>query len=102
MGVNRHARLMTELVTWFVDERHTKRLHPLLLIGVWVVVFLEIHPFQDGNGRLSRVLTARSPVWLCKLMWRWPSTLKFFDGQERVPALSRRPQLGLSVSFRRR
>ena len=32
-------------------------MHPLLLIGVWAVVFLEIHPFQDGNGRLSRVLT---------------------------------------------
>jgi len=32
-------------------------IHPLLLIGLWVVVFQEIHPFQDGNGRLSRVLT---------------------------------------------
>ena len=50
-------RLMTELVTWFTEERSTGRLHPLLLIGLWVVVFLEIHPFQDGNGRLSRVLT---------------------------------------------
>jgi Fic family protein len=50
-------RLMTELVTWMHDERGSERLHPLLLIGLWVVVFLEIHPFQDGNGRLSRVLT---------------------------------------------
>ena len=48
---------MTELVTWFVEERESGRVHPLLLIGIWAVVFLEIHPFQDGNGRLSRVLT---------------------------------------------
>lgn len=49
--------LMTELIEWFNAERAAARLHPLLLIGIWVVVFLEIHPFQDGNGRLSRVLT---------------------------------------------
>jgi Fic family protein len=50
-------RLMTELLAWFHAERETARLHPLLVIAMWVVVFLEIHPFQDGNGRLSRVLT---------------------------------------------
>jgi Fic family protein len=50
-------RLMTELVAWFVEARGSGRAHPLLLIGIWAVVFLEIHPFQDGNGRLSRVLT---------------------------------------------
>lgn len=50
-------RLMGELLAWFNAEREAARLHPLLLIGIWVVVFLEIHPFQDGNGRLSRVLT---------------------------------------------
>jgi Fic family protein len=32
-------------------------MHPLLAIAVFTVVFLEIHPFQDGNGRLSRTLT---------------------------------------------
>jgi Fic family protein len=50
-------RLMTELVTWVQQERAAGHLHPLLIIALWVVVFLEIHPFQDGNGRLSRVLT---------------------------------------------
>lgn len=50
-------RLMAELVAWFQSESDAGRLHPLLLIGLLVVVFLEIHPFQDGNGRLSRVLT---------------------------------------------
>jgi Fic family protein len=50
-------RLMTELVGWFNDYHESKALHPLICIGIFVVVFLEIHPFQDGNGRLSRVLT---------------------------------------------
>ena len=50
-------RLMAELLAWVSDEREKAALHPLLIIGIFVVVFLEIHPFQDGNGRLSRVLT---------------------------------------------
>ena len=50
-------RLMTELIAWLKAERKQKRLHALLVIAVFTVVFLEIHPFQDGNGRLSRILT---------------------------------------------
>lgn len=50
-------RLMRELVDWLISERADGRLHPLLMIAVFTVVFLEIHPFQDGNGRLSRILT---------------------------------------------
>ncbi len=48
---------MTELVQWLNDARELKRTHPLLIVAVFVVTFLEIHPFQDGNGRLSRALT---------------------------------------------
>ena len=50
-------RLMQELVDWVRYARDNKTLHPLLIVAVFVVVFLEIHPFEDGNGRLSRILT---------------------------------------------
>lgn len=50
-------RLMSELVTWLNEARSEGRLHRLLILAVFIVVFLEIHPFQDSNGRLSRVLT---------------------------------------------
>ncbi|MEY3235119.1 Fic family protein [Aquidulcibacter sp.] len=49
--------LMAELVDWHRKATLDRRLHPLLLTAIFVVVFLEIHPFQDGNGRLSRALT---------------------------------------------
>lgn len=48
---------MKELVQWLSKTREEGRLHPLLVIGIFVVVFLAIHPFSDGNGRLSRILT---------------------------------------------
>ncbi|WP_291440733.1 Fic family protein [Desulfovibrio sp.] len=50
-------RLMRELIEWTNVALETKSLHPLLVVGVFTVNFLAIHPFQDGNGRLSRILT---------------------------------------------
>ena len=50
-------RLMTEAVDWVRESLETRKLHPLLVTAIFIVVFLEIHPFQDGNGRLSRILT---------------------------------------------
>lgn len=49
--------LMGELVQWADDNLESGELHRLIVIAIFVVVFLAIHPFQDGNGRLSRVLT---------------------------------------------
>ena len=50
-------RLMAELVEWTQESMEVRRIHPLLIAAIFTVVFLEIHPFQDGNGRLSRILT---------------------------------------------
>jgi len=50
-------RLMTELVEWAGENLEHGDLHRLIVVAVFVVVLLAIHPFQDGNGRLSRILT---------------------------------------------
>ena len=50
-------RLMEELINWTQKTIEDGELHPLISIALFVVIFLEIHPFQDGNGRLSRILT---------------------------------------------
>ncbi|MBI5762404.1 MAG: Fic family protein [Planctomycetes bacterium] len=50
-------RDMEQLVAWYSKVTKEKSLHPLIIAAIFVVVFLAIHPFQDGNGRLSRVLT---------------------------------------------
>jgi Fic family protein len=48
---------MQSLVAWTNESFAQKDLHPLLIIAIFTVHFLAIHPFQDGNGRLSRILT---------------------------------------------
>lgn len=50
-------RLMSELVEWTRRELKAADLHVLIVVAIFIVAFLAIHPFQDGNGRLSRILT---------------------------------------------
>ncbi len=49
-------RKVEALVRWTSKATDEASMHPLLIIAVFNVVFLAIHPFQDGNGRLSRIL----------------------------------------------
>jgi len=48
---------MFELVDWTKKALEQKTYHPLLVVANFLVEFLNIHPFEDGNGRLSRILT---------------------------------------------
>ena len=48
---------MEALVGWGQKAFLEEAFHPLLIVAIFIVKFLAIHPFQDGNGRLSRVLT---------------------------------------------
>ena len=48
---------MQELMEWTQEAVVKKETHPLLMLGNFLVEFLKIHPFQDGNGKMSRILT---------------------------------------------
>lgn len=48
---------MTEIIDWVNLQFKTKSLHPLIIVGLFIYEFLSIHPFQDANGPLSRLLT---------------------------------------------
>lgn len=45
------------LTNTFIDAIHAEKYDPLLLIPMFILDFLCIHPFNDGNGRMSRLLT---------------------------------------------
>jgi Fic family protein len=49
---------MDELVEWSNQELGNRDFHSLFVIASFIYEFLSIHPFQDGNGRLSRLLTS--------------------------------------------
>ena len=48
---------MNELIDWTNHQLEINEIHPLVIIAMFIYEFLSIHPFQDGNGRLSRLLT---------------------------------------------
>lgn len=48
---------MNELCTNFLEAWEADRIDKLILIPMFILDFLCIHPFNDGNGRMSRLLT---------------------------------------------
>jgi Fic family protein len=48
---------IAELLKWLQEEREAGLINPLLLIAIFTASFLQIRPFQDGNSRMSHLLT---------------------------------------------
>jgi len=48
---------MRELIEWYQWAKEEGKKHPLILVANFIFEYLAIHPFQDGNGRTSRLLT---------------------------------------------
>lgn len=51
--------LLTELLDRYETARDARAAHPIVLIAVFILDFLAIHPVLDGNGRLARLLTTQ-------------------------------------------
>lgn len=56
---------MNALITWYKADAET---HPLVKCAIFIYEFVSIHPFQDGNGRLSRII---STLLLLKSGYKW-------------------------------
>mgnify|MGYP004621055761 FL=1 len=64
---------MEQLVNWTRKNLDDKYFHPLIVIGLFIVNFLAIHPFEDGNGRLSRAITCLLLLKTCYLYMQYSS-----------------------------
>lgn len=67
--------LTNELLTWLA-AKETRDLHPVLQAGIFHLQFVTIHPFSDGNGRSTRLLTT---LILYKLGWDFRKILVLED-----------------------
>lgn len=62
---------MRNLIEWYNKENS---IHPLVKCSIFTYEFLSIHPFQDGNGRLSRLISA---LLLLKNGYKWIQYVSF-------------------------
>ena len=62
---------MRALIDWYLNDHET---HPLVKCALFTYEFVSIHPFQDGNGRLSRLL---STLLLLRNGYKWIEYVSF-------------------------
>jgi len=59
------------LIKWYKED---KNVHELVKAALFAYEFVSIHPFQDGNGRLSRIL---STLLMMKQGYQWIQYVSF-------------------------
>lgn len=87
---------MTDLVEWYRTEEDAPTLHPVALAAEFHYRFVRIHPFDDGNGRMSRLL-----MNLILLRHGYPMTVIKADDRNRYLAALSEADAGESESFLR-
>jgi len=65
---------MQQLLEWLEERMKKRDMHPLVITAGFVYEFLSIHPYKDGNGRLSRLLTT---LLLMKLDYQFIQYVSF-------------------------
>lgn len=68
-------KLLTDLLEWVKDAR-TEGIHPILIAGIFHLELVSIHPFTDGNGRVTRLLTQ---LLLYRMNWDFRKILVLED-----------------------
>lgn len=69
------AKLLTDLLEW-LKRAKADGIHPVIIAGVFHLEFVSIHPFTDGNGRATRLLTQ---LLLYRLNWDFRKILVLED-----------------------
>jgi Fic family protein len=85
---------MQELMEWHKTVSNSKEIHPVVIAALFHHKFVEIHPFDDGNGRLSRIL-----MNLILMQKGFPPVVIRMDDRQNYYALLRQADVGESWPF---
>ncbi|MDR2671109.1 MAG: Fic family protein, partial [Oscillospiraceae bacterium] len=76
------ASAMDDLCSAFIESLDKGEYDPLLLIPMFVLDFLCIHPFNDGNGRMSRLITLLLFYRAGYIVGKYVSVEKLIEGSK--------------------
>lgn len=67
--------LMSDLFSWM--RKNQKKIHPLIMSGVFHYEFVFIHPFSDGNGRMAR-------LWHTLILSKWKPVFEYIPIESQI------------------